>query len=240
MNAADQPSTAHRERKAVVVADDEDQRFSELGLFDTATLLESNEGCGALPTRIRPLGPEVQVTGPAFPVRCPAGDNLWLHHAVAVAPPGSVLVACVDGFQEAGYWGEILTVAAMQRGLAGLVLDGAVRDATRLLDRGFPVFCTGRCVKGTTKDPSGPGTLGRAIRIGETDIETGDAVVGDDDGVIVIASGAVETVRLAATQRVEREARILERIAKGESTISIYGLPWPADSANEKGFVHNV
>lgn len=240
MGAADQVSTAQQGPSVEAIAANADPLLGNLGMFDTATLLESNGGRGALPMRIRPVGLDVRVAGPAYPVRCPAGDNLWLHRAVSVAPKGSVLVACVDGFDEAGYWGEILTAAAMQRGLAGLVLDGAVRDARRLIERGFPVFCTGRCVRGTTKDPSGRGTLGAAIRIGETEIEIGDAVIGDDDGVVVIASGAVATVRLVAAQRVAREARIFERIAEGESTISIYGLARPVDSVNEKGYVRNV
>lgn len=77
-----------------------------------------------------------------------------LHKAVAIAEPGDVLVACV-GCTEAGYWGEILTVAAQARGIAGLVLDGSVRDGLAIKKRGFPVFSRGLCMKGTVKERGG-------------------------------------------------------------------------------------
>src|SRR5262249_58172350 len=107
---------------------------------------------------------------------------LAIHEALHIARAGDVLVVDVGGGYEYGYWGEILTVAAQARSLAGLVIDGGVRDGERIIERGFPVFARRRCVRGTGKAPAS-GTINQPIRIGEVAIEPGDLVVGDGDGV---------------------------------------------------------
>ena len=88
----------------------------------------------------------------ALPVHSPAGDNLWLHRAIYLAQPGDVLVVDVEGGYEFGYWGEIMSCAARQRGLAGLVINGCVRDGATLASSDFPVFARGLCMRGTGKD----------------------------------------------------------------------------------------
>lgn len=193
--------------------------------FDTATLHEAYEGNGALPSTIKPVSPESRLEGPAFPVLCPPGDNLWIHRGLYAAPEGSVLVVSVGGHREAGYWGEVLTVAAIERRLAGLVIDGGVRDADRIVATGFPVFCTTLCIRGTKKDPEGQGSAGAPISISDTVVRSGDVVVGDRDGVVVISRSDVEDVRLAAERRSRSETEILDRLRRGESTLDIYGLP---------------
>ncbi|MBV9492134.1 MAG: RraA family protein, partial [Verrucomicrobia bacterium] len=109
-----------------------------LGALDTATLHESGARATMMP-EIRMLSGDRRLVGPALTVMCHPGDNLMIHVAVARAPAGSVVVAqCHD----AGYgvWGEVLTVAAMARGIAGLVLDGSVRDLGAIRRLRFPVF----------------------------------------------------------------------------------------------------
>src|ERR671919_1269812 len=115
-----------------------------------ATLGES--GGRVMRARIAAVWPGARLAAPAFTVRCTPGDNLAIHVAVARAPAGSALAVDVGIGREFGYWGEVLTTAAMARGLDGLVIDGSVRDVAALEDHGFPVFSTGVALRGATKE----------------------------------------------------------------------------------------
>jgi 4-hydroxy-4-methyl-2-oxoglutarate aldolase len=190
-----------------------------------ATLHEAAGKRGALPSAIKPLVPETELCGPAYTVTCPAADNLWLHRALDRVQPGDVLVAYTQGHYEAGYWGDLLTAAAQYRNVAGLVIDGCVRDGKEIAEVGFPVFARGRCIRGTKKDASGPGALGEVVRIGEVEVKPGDLVRGDGDGVVVIPSGEVAAAVAAAETREAAEADVRARIARGERTIDLLGLP---------------
>ncbi|GAA3482918.1 RraA family protein [Streptomyces yanii] len=117
----------------------------------SATLLEASKLGIALSPELRSLWAGARLCGPAFTVQGAGGDNLALHHAVPQAPPGSVLVADLGGARF-GHWGEILTVAAQQRGIAGLLIDGGVRDADEIKGLGFPVFSRNNAILGTRKD----------------------------------------------------------------------------------------
>jgi hypothetical protein len=103
-----------------------------------ATVHEAAGADTMLPPEIRPIFPGAQVCGPAFPVDCGPGDNLWIHRALYLAPAGAVLVVSCGDAYEFGYWGEILSTAARERQLTGLVIDGGVRDVTALERIGFP------------------------------------------------------------------------------------------------------
>ena len=196
----------------------------EMKVFPSSTLHEAYGKRGALPSGIKPVHPSFTVCGPAFPVLSPPRDNLWLHRAIYAAQPGDVLVVDTGGFYEAGYWGEIMTLAAKERKLAGLVIDGCVRDGARLAELGFPVFSRGLCIRGTSKDKEAYGHLNRQVRIGEVAISPGDLVVGDLDGVVVIARDHIGETLDRARRREEEEREIMKRIAAGESTLDIYNL----------------
>ncbi|MCL2652637.1 MAG: dimethylmenaquinone methyltransferase [Propionibacteriaceae bacterium] len=191
----------------------------------SATVHEAAGRIGALPSTIKPLDPGMHLCATAFPVRMPPGDNLWIHRAVYAAQPGDVLVVDVQGGFEHGYWGEILTVAAIARGLAGLVIAGGVRDSQQLIGLGWPVFSERVCITGTVKDPHGDGSLGEPITIGGITITRGDLVVGDADGVVVIPAGRIDEVVDASLRRETAEAAYMERLRAGESTLAIYNLP---------------
>src|SRR5262245_39235634 len=98
--------------------------------LSSASLHEASGKQGALPATLKPLSATMWVCGRALPVRCPKGDNLWIHRALAASAAGDVLVVdCgIDGL-DFGYWGEVMATAAMARGLAGLVITGGVRDS---------------------------------------------------------------------------------------------------------------
>jgi 4-hydroxy-4-methyl-2-oxoglutarate aldolase len=165
----------------------------------------------------------MRVAGPAFTVETPPGNNLFLHRALAEAAPGDVLVVATSAYHEAGYWGDIMTVAALARGLAGLVIDGCVRDSEAIARLDFPVFARGLSIRGTKKDPAAPGSLLAGIDLGEARVEPGDLIVGDADGVVVVSRARVAEVLEKAREREGREADIVERLRKGETTLEIYG-----------------
>ena len=153
------------------------------GRFDgqqAATVHEAMGKIGALDTRIRPAWFGAHVCGAALTVQSRPGDNLMLHKAVSMAKPGDVLVVHVDGFPEAGMWGEILTVATMQKGIRGLVIDGGVRDTMPIKELDFPMFSLAYSIKGTTKMT--PGCINHPIVIGGVTVNPGDIVIGDNDG----------------------------------------------------------
>ncbi len=191
--------------------------------FDTATLHEAAGKIGALPWSIKPVAPSFRICGSALPVLSPGGDNLWLHRAIYAASPRDVLVVSVNDAYSHGYWGEIMSTAAQVRGLAGLVIDGCVRDSVLLAEIGFPVFSRGLCIRGTGKDFSAHGTIGAPITIGDVTVGSGDLVVGDADGVVVLPSARIEQILAAAAERERTEKQILERLRRGETTLEIYG-----------------
>ena len=186
----------------------------------TATLGES--GARRMRSRIRPVWSGAEVAGPAVPVRCTPGDNLGIHVGVTVAPPGSVLVVDVGDERELGFWGEVLTTAAQAREIAGLVIDGCVRDVDALAAHGFPVFSSGVALTGATKEM--PGSVNRPIVAGDVEVEVGDWIVGDGDGVVVVAGASVDDVLAAAQARTDKEAGLFEQLRAGRTTIELLGL----------------
>jgi 4-hydroxy-4-methyl-2-oxoglutarate aldolase len=143
---------------------------------------------------------------------------------LVAAGPGDVLVAEAGGRAEHGYFGEIMAVAAMARGIAGLVIDAGVRDADRIQALGFPVFARALCIRGTAKDPHAPGAIGAPVRIGEVIVNAGDLVVGDRDGLVAIPAGRIADVLDAAEARDRREAEIMARLRAGATTMELFGL----------------
>ena len=128
----------------------------------------------------------------------------------------------VGGLRELGYWGEVLTTAAEARGLAGLVIDGCVRDIEALAAHGFPVFSTGLALPGATK--SRPGTTGGTVEIGDVTVDSGDWMVGDADGVVVIPAASLDTVLGAGRSRAGNEDTMFGRLRAGATTIELLDL----------------
>lgn len=189
----------------------------------TATLHEAGGKIGALPSAIRPVAAGMAFAGPALTVHSPPGDNLWLHRALDIAQPGDVLVVHVSGAHEHGYWGEIMGTMAQARGLAGLVIDGCVRDGALLAQLGFPVFSRGLCIRGTGKDFGAIGWINHPVRLGSVTVEAGDLVVGDGDGVVAVPHGRAAEVVERSHRREADEASILQRLRDGDSTLDVYG-----------------
>jgi len=177
--------------------------------------------------RVRAAWPGARLCAPVLTVRCTPGDNLALHVAVARAPRAALAVTVGDD-EEHGYWGEVLTTAARTGGIAGLVIEGGVRDVAAVQAVGFPVFSTMVALKGTTKHQGGE--VGAPVEVGGVRVCTGDWVVADSDGVAVIAADMLDEVTAASRARAQKESRLFEELRAGRSTLELLGLdPSPVD-----------
>ena len=196
-----------------------------LAALGTATVAEAHPATRILDPAPTPLVADMSMAGPARTVRCPPGDNLALHLAIAEAQPGEVIVVDYGGSLASGPFGEIMALACQLRGVAGLVTDGAVRDSRQIAVLGFPVFARGLNIRGTVK--SDPGETCVPLTLCSTVVHPGDMVVADADGVIVIPGDEVGTALAAAEARALREDRMMERLRAGETTLRILGLEGP-------------
>lgn len=187
-----------------------------------ATVYEAQGQRGAISEQIAPIEPTFRVVGRALTVDAGPADNLMLHAALEHAQAGDVLVADARGFLQAGAWGDVLTVAAQRVGVAGLVIDGAVRDAAQISELGFPVFARGLCIRGTGKTYRG--SVGAPIVIAGTPVRTGDVIVGDRDGVVVIAQEELAASLAAAEAREAKEDEFRRQIQQGVPTTTLLGL----------------
>ena len=160
--------------------------------------------------------------GPAFTIETCAGDSATIHRAIEVAPSGSVLVIDAGGHLGRAVWGNVLTVAALQRGVRGIVLDGVVRDLEALREVDFPVFARGTC-------PAGPhkgfvGRWGVPVQCGGIVVTSGDVVVGDADGVVIVPGSRIDGLPEAVEARVIEEDRWMSMIRDGHTTATFLGL----------------
>jgi 4-hydroxy-4-methyl-2-oxoglutarate aldolase len=199
------------------------EAVGRIAKFGSATIHEAIGRSGDLPHEIKPVARGMKVCGPAFTVEVPPGSNLALHYGLYAAAPGDVLVVSVRGAFDFGYWGEIMAHAAIQRPLGGLVIDGCVRDADLLEQFGFPVFARGLCIRGTEKYPGG--SLGGPLVIGRTVVSTGDIVVGDRDGVVVVPRAQLAAAIEASEAREKKEQGVMDGLSAGGTTLELFKFP---------------
>ncbi len=188
--------------------------MSRLSRYPVAIIGDGMGRRGVMDAAIKPLSPNWKLCGPAVTVEVRPGDNLMMHVALAVVQPGDVLVVNAHGNLSCGLWGGIMHAIAAKRGLAGLVIDGAVRDSLELVASGIPVFARG--INPCGGDKEGPGQVNFPIACGGVPILPGDAIVGDADGVIVVPAERASDAVAASQQRIDAEKAWLERIAAGE------------------------
>lgn len=160
---------------------------------------------GALSGRIAPLAPTMKFAGPAVTVEVRPGDNLMIHAALALVKPGDVLVVDGKGDLSSALMGEIMCQQAMALGVAGVVIDGAVRDSEAIRALGFPMYAAGLNPNGPTKLV--PGRVNHPISIGGVTVEPGDLVVADADGVTVIERAKAAAMLPLAAEKVAAETR---------------------------------
>ena len=191
-----------------------------LRALPTAALVDA--GAAWVGSSIAALWSPVAMAGPVYTVQTRRGDNRPLHLATADAAPGDVVVVAAEADVEVAIFGDLLARIGANRGLAGLVTDGAVRDRDGIRQAGFPVFCAGTALRAPLK--AFPGAFGGVVRIGTAGIRAGDWIVGDSDGVVVLSNQSAPDVAHAAEQVQLREAEIVRRAGSGESSADQLGL----------------
>ena len=177
---------------------------------------------------IRPMN-KVKLLGTAFTVKVPQGDNLMLYKAMDLAQPGDILVIDAGGMTDRAIFGEIMVSYCISRGIAGMIVDGSIRDSELLSEMEFPVYAKGVSPNGPYKN--GPGEIGTIISVGGQVVRPGDIIIGDGDGIIAIDPAAAEELLEQVKKIVEKEDAILETIKKSGT----YERPWMDEKLKEIG-----
>lgn len=180
---------------------------------------------------IKPVGP-TSMAGTALTVRAPPGDNLTVHKAVTLAQPGDVLIVDAGGDYETAIWGELLSTSAAAHELAGTVVDGAVRDVAEIDELGYPVYARAVCPKPPEK--ANADAINVPVTCGGLDVSPGDVVVGDAEGVAVVAPEDVPRVREEAVAKLKREDELKSSIADGAYLYDLLGLEERVDGIERR------
>ena len=187
-------------------------KFRELPVANISDCMSRMTAGGA---RLRPMHAGGALAGPALTVKTRPGDNLMIHKALDLAEPGDVIVVDGGGDLTNALIGELMVAHAIHRGVAGLVLDGAIRDYDSIHAGQFPVFAAGITHRGPYKD--GPGEINETIAIDGMVIEPGDLIVGDGDGVLCVPFALAEELYAAAKAKNDVEVKQFAAIKQGTS-----------------------
>ncbi len=198
------------------------EQVQQFAGIPTSILSDSMNRFQAMDAGVTPLRDDATLLGVAFTVQAMESCNWEAHHALALAQPGDVLVIAARGGMHSAVWGHVMTAAARVRGLAGVVVDGCIRDRRENRAETLPIYCRGTA-------PGGPhkgwrGNINVPVACAGVVVNPGDIVVGDGDGVVVIPQGKADEVLAEARSRMQGEADWYRRIANGETTVAILGL----------------
>lgn len=159
--------------------------------------------------KIRPIN-EVPLLGPAFTIKVRPGDNLMLHKALDLAEPGDILVVDAQGDLTNSIMGELMVLWARKKGIAGFIIDGAIRDIATLKTMDIPIYAAGVTPAGPYKD--GPGEINVPITCGGVVVQPGDILVGDEDGIVVINPQDAPELLIKAKAKSAAEHKTMEEI----------------------------
>jgi RraA family protein len=182
--------------------------------FQASILADVGGRRGTLGGRIQPLSKAMKVAGPAFTVEVRPGDNLMIHAALQLAQPGDVIVVDGKGDLSCALTGALMAAHAKAVGVAGFVIDGAVRDTEECAAGEFPIFAAGANPNGPLKGAAG--RINWPISVAGTAVNPGDLIVGDADGVVVVPREAAADIVRAAQAKVDSEAQRMAAIGRGE------------------------
>lgn len=179
-----------------------------------ANVSDSMHRMAAGGTRLKPMHQGGVLAGPALTVKTRPGDNLMVHKALDIAEPGDVVVVDAGGDLTNAIIGEIMSGYAKHRGIAGIVIDGAIRDAQTIRQLSFPVYAAGVTHRGPYKD--GPGEINVPIAIDGMVIHPGDLVLGDADGLLCVPYEAAQSIYAVALERQKLEHRDMAASVSGD------------------------
>ncbi|MFC7205307.1 4-carboxy-4-hydroxy-2-oxoadipate aldolase/oxaloacetate decarboxylase [Haloferax namakaokahaiae] len=175
----------------------------------------------AMDSGIKPVYEGAEFAGSAVTVKAEPGDNLIIHKAITLAEPGDVLVIDANGYVETAHLGELMCASCKANNLAGIVIDGAIRDRTDISEMQFPVYARGVHPQGPLKQ--NPGSINVTVTCGEVAVDPGDILVGDDDGVTVVPREDAERVLEAAKEKLTAEKNTRELVEEGEYLYNFKG-----------------
>jgi len=201
----------------------------EFAKMVTPHLSDSMERLYAGGPQLRPMYKGGTLAGPAFTVKTAPGDNLLVHKALDVAQPGDVIVVDAGGFADHAIIGELMAARARQRGIAGLVIWGAVRDSAELGAGSYPVFACAVTHRGPYKN--GPGEINVPITMGGMPVSPGDIIVGDADGLVAVPQEQAERVLASAKAILAKETAAMKQMQEGSVDRS-----WVDKALKEKGY----
>jgi 4-hydroxy-4-methyl-2-oxoglutarate aldolase len=196
--------------------------YAELAALGVATVHESAGRTGIVDVPLTRVVPGSRAAGPARIALCAPGDNTMVHALVAHARPGDVLVLTSPEPAPVAFVGDLLATQMQERGVSGVLVDGAVRDLDELAALGLPIWTRFVRAQGATKGEVGK--LDVTVVVGGVEIRPGDLVVMDGDGAVVVPAGRVDEVGRAARERAERETAVRQRYRDGDMSYDLQGL----------------